>query len=247
MKIKEGDVFKTNQGGYVTVLKYNNANSVLIKHEDSHGYTCITRSSQLRNGQVKNPYFPSVYGVGYRGVGPYKATSGSNPTKAYYDWIGMLRRSYCTEYKKSKPTYEDVYVDSQWHNFQNFAEWWANAPNSDRKEFSLDKDLRKLGNKVYSPDTCSYVPVPVNSLLNNHSNAPGEQSQGVRREGRIYEAALSVNSKVHYLGSFSNPDDAQKAYKTAKEEYVRKIAERYKDDLHQEVYKTLIEWTLEIT
>lgn len=50
-------------------MKYINATNVEVKFLDKKGHITKTSASSLRRGSLKNPYFPSVCGVGYIGVG----------------------------------------------------------------------------------------------------------------------------------------------------------------------------------
>ena len=71
----------------------------------------------------------------------------------------ILERGYSKLWKEKHPTYENVYVCEEWHNFQNFAKWYYNnyySINEERME--IDKDILYKNNKVYSPDTCIIVP-----------------------------------------------------------------------------------------
>lgn len=56
-------------------------------------------------------------------------------------------------------------------DFQSFAEWCQGQygylkKNPSGKYWHIEKDMRVLGNKSYSPETCMFVPEEVNSLLN---------------------------------------------------------------------------------
>ena len=110
------------------------------------------------------------FGYGYnepRANKPYYKTCDKNgkTTKCYCTWFNMMRRCYdpnCNDYEM----YKDCEVMKKWHNFQNFAEWWENnyyeVPNT---SMSLDKDIIKKGNKLYSPRTCCIVPLDLNSAF----------------------------------------------------------------------------------
>ena len=69
----------------------------------------------------------------------------------------MLQRCYSKHHRHVYKTYQDCTVDSEWHNFQNFAEWfYINYP-KDGKKYQLDKDIKKKGNRVYAEDNCIFV------------------------------------------------------------------------------------------
>jgi hypothetical protein len=239
-KIQVGDVFDTNGGGTITVIKYNNAKDVLIEHNDEWRHRSSVESCNIRAGGVKNPFRPSVYGLGYIGLGEYNVSINRKLTHAYKSWSSLLMRS--SGYDIRRPTYEDCKVAKEWLNFQNFACWWHNQPNAGVKGFAVDKDLIKWGNKTYGPEFCSLVPQVINSLLTDSSRVRGSLPQGVTRVGDNFGSQLSVDGTKHYLGTFKTPEEAYKCYKKAKVKNVRRMADKYKDCLDPRVYNNLMTW-----
>lgn len=239
-QIESGDVFTTNDGGSVTVLQYQNSKAVTVKHNDTNGHVVVVQASNLRNGMVKNPYHRSVFGVGFIGVGNYAAYLNGKDTPVYKTWYGMLERCYCPKYHARKPTYIGCSVHPDWHNFQNFAEWF------ERQYFAtcwqLDKDLIVEGNKVYSTDTCAFIPQQLNTLLNDCGATRGDLPQGVSRNGKGYQAQLSMYGRLHHLGTHATPTEAFQAYKLAKEANVKRMAEQYKCLIDPRVYDSLMRY-----
>lgn len=98
---------------------------------------------------------PSVRGVGYLGMGPYKATS-----PFYRIWSDMLRRCYDVKWQERFPTYKGCTVCEKWLNFQTFCEDFTKIDGYDlweREGADLDKDTKYYGNKHYSLETCRFV------------------------------------------------------------------------------------------
>jgi hypothetical protein len=244
-KIKVGDVFSTKKGDEAVVLEYNGCKDVIVKFTDVRGYVVSVVANNLRSGAFRNPGRPSVYGVGYYGIGDHVSKIDGKHTRAYRRWNDMLKRGYCPKEKARYPTYADCSVDKEWHNFQVFADWFYDQPNSTREDFALDKDLMVWGNKTYSKDFCSFVPEQINTLLNDHGSARGDFPQGITKLDDGYVARLSVHNERIYLGYYNTADDAYQVYREAKSAHVRKLADRYKDDLHPTVYKNLMTWELE--
>ena len=56
--------------------------------------------------------------------GKYKAKIGNKFTLAYKYWCSMMERGYSYDFKNKHKNYINVYVCEEWHNFQNFAEWF---------------------------------------------------------------------------------------------------------------------------
>ena len=193
----------------------------------------------------RGPYHKSVFGVGYRGVGEYRVSTQGKHTAGYRTWRAILCRAYDTAYQNKQPTYKGCYVCEDWHNFQNFADWYYKQPNNSTKGFAIDKDLIVLGNKVYGPKECSLVPQAINNLLTDHRNKRGALPQGVSTSGSKYTAQISINGKIKHLGSHKTIDEAYRSYKSAKEYYVKEQAEKYKGLLHHKVYENLMNYSLE--
>jgi len=239
--VKVGDKFTTKEGYEVEVVEYNGAFDVIVKF--GNGFEKRVEASHLRHGRVKNPFHRSVYGVGYYGDGVYKAKSEGKHTKAYRTWLNMFVRCYDEKELKRNPTYKECYVCEEWHNFQVFAKWFYQQPNHDKQGFDLDKDLIVLGNKIYGPDYCSFVPHQINTLLTGHGLARGSWPQGVCYSKRYKSYRAKVNKgegKSFHIGSYSNPEDAFKPYAEEKEKFVKQRAEEYKNVIHPKVYENLM-------
>lgn len=154
--MKEGAVHDTNSCGRLKVVKYNGKYSVTVEFESTKN-TMEVASSNIRSKNIKDPMSPTVYGVGFLGNGKYKPTENRKHTKAYKQWSSMIERCYSPRWQKKKPTYIGCTVDSEWHNFQNFAKWHEENYPTDGGNYQLDKDIKVKGNKVYSKDTCLLV------------------------------------------------------------------------------------------
>lgn len=243
-QIESGDVFPTNEGGSVTVVKYRGWDEVVVIHNDNHAHVTTVRADHLRNGRVRNPYHPSVFGVGFVGVGHHLPCVNRKNTQTYDTWNNMLERCYNPKFHARCPTYIGCSVHPDWHNFQNFAEWyerqyWAEC-------WQLDKDLLVDGNKVYSADTCTFVPSQLNTLLCDSGASRGDLPQGVSRDRKGYKAQIRVDGKPHHLGMHATPDDAFQAYKLAKEANVKRMAEQYKCLIDPRVYDSLMRYAIEL-
>lgn len=105
----------------------------------------------------KSKIKPSVYGLGFIGEGKYRASVKGVMTPQYRRWINMMERCYSPLYHKRHPTYKDCSVCDEWLNFQNFAKWFDENKPKDNLKYHLDKDLKFSGNKIYSPEFCSFV------------------------------------------------------------------------------------------
>lgn len=233
-----GDEFTIKCGQTATVIDYKGSHDVLVRFDN--GYEKRVAAGNLRSGRIKTPFSPSVYGVGYLGIGKHSVWVDGKITRVYYIWNSMMERCYSPKSVERHPTYIDCSVCEEWHNFQVFADWYYQQPNSEDRGFDLDKDLRVLGNKIYSPKTCSFVPHEVNSVLNDCRARKGEWPRGVDKYRGKFRATLSAYGKRNTLGCYSTPEEAHSVYKKEKVKYVNYIANKYKGVIHEGVYSSLI-------
>ena len=242
--IKEGDTFITNQGCIAKVIKYNSVSDIIIEFQDEFKHQANVLAHHLRRGSVKNPYFKSVCGVGCVGVGKYKPSVNSIHTPEYSAWKSMIRRCYSKNTHERQPTYKDCYVCDEWHNFQNFAEWYVKQPYySDN--YQLDKDLLVDGNKVYSPETCILAPALLNSILTDSAAIRGEYPIGVsfnKDSGKIF-ACISISKKKKFLGYYDDVNHAAEAYQIAKKEHLKQTALDWKDRIDERLFHALMRKT----
>lgn len=118
-KMETGSKYKVNCGATLTIVEDLGWDNVIVRFDS--GYVTKTQRSRILKGTVKDKLFRSVLGVGYLGVGEYDWVSHK---AAYQTWVDVLKRVYVE--KKSRTSYLNVSVCDEWHNFQNFAEWFYN-------------------------------------------------------------------------------------------------------------------------
>lgn len=115
----------------------------------------------------------TVYGVGYLGDTTTVDENG-NRKKSYTLYKGMIRRCFPqTEKEREKHrAYENCTVCDRWLCFANFEKDIESLPNYDlwlkgEERYSLDKDILQYGSstKIYSPETCMFVPQSLNAQV----------------------------------------------------------------------------------
>ena len=188
-----------------------------------------------------------TYGVGFNDR-KYKTTIDGRPTREYSLWMSMLYRCYNEESHKLFPTYTGCTVHEFFHSYSNFYEWCQDQIGFDCG-FELDKDLLVKGNKIYSKDLCLFLPRKLNGVLTKSNAARGDLPIGVsfnKQVGR-YMAQIKMFKKCYGLGYFDNPIDAFNAYKAAREEHVKNVANIYKDQIDPRAYDALMNYRVEIT
>ena len=94
-----GKVCKSLNSGDFKVLKYNDVKDVEVQFLKT-GYETSVQLVHIKNGYVKDPHSPSVYGVGITGT-KYPISVNGVKTKEYTLWTGMLQRCYSDSTKRS--------------------------------------------------------------------------------------------------------------------------------------------------
>lgn len=178
------------------------------------------------NKKPKDRLNPSIYGVGFIGIGKFKSCKGKSKSKIYQTWQHMLARCYCNKTQKIQPTYIGCTVCIEWHNFQNFAEWHQK---NYIDGFFLDKDIKRPGNKVYSPDNCLFVPSSINNLLTDCRSSRGEFPIGAyfNKKSKRYRAQIRIDGECVHLGLFKTAKEASEHYKSAKNSEINRKAKQY--------------------
>ena len=168
--------------------------------------------------------------------------------KARSYWRAMLQRCYCEKFLEKHPTYQGCYVCEEWLTFSNFLKWFeTNYKNG----YELDKDLlSSKGNKVYSPETCCFLPHELNGLFCRCNGLRRDGLPiGVRKNNRSYSAVLRKTMNTVRVGHFHTIEDAFNAYKRAKEAYIKELAKKHYDagNINKKVYDAFINYKVEIT
>lgn len=242
LKNRVGEKHTTNEGYELEIIEYHGANECKVRFDDDILTEVIVSYSQLKKGNFENPNRPKTYGIGYMGVGKYYAKRNGAMTTCYTTWSGILRRCYNEAERTKVPTYKDVTVCEEWHNFQNFAEWFYS---NYKEDFSLDKDIICPSCRVYSPETCCFVPQEINGLFTNTKSIRTDLPSGVIKHGNKFRARFGKDRK--HLGLFNTPEEAFQAYKVVKELHIKEVADKWKDKIEQQVYDTMYNYQVKIT
>lgn len=243
-----GVVCKSNLSGDFKVLKYNDSKNVEIQFLKT-GFEATVELGNIKSGGVKDPYVPSVYGVGISGT-KYLIRVNGILTKEYELWKSMLQRCYSTTLKKQRPTYIGCEVSDNFKSYEYFYEWCHKQIGFSNKNWHLDKDLLVKGNKVYSESACIFIPQEINSMLLKSDKKRGEYLIGVswNKRNKAFVAMVSKNKgNPEYLGYFNTELEAFNAYKTAKEIYIKELANKWEGKIDDRAYEALMNYAVEIT
>ena len=243
-----GKICKSNLSGDFKIVKYNNKKNVEIQFSKT-GYETTVELGNIKKGEVKDLYSPSVHGVGILGT-KYPPSINGVRTKEYTLWCSMLQRCYSDVLKKRCPTYEGCEVSDKFLYYEYFYEWCHSQIGFDNEGWHLDKDLLIKGGKVYSESTCVFLPPEINSLLVKCTASRGDHLIGVywNKTNKAFRATVSKNKgKREHLGYFNTELEAFNAYKKAKESFVKEQADKWKGKIDDRAYEALMNYEAEIT
>lgn len=239
-----GEEYITNEGFKLKIIQYVSSLNVSVEFEDGNVVHNL-QYDNVKRGCVKHLYHRSICDIGYLGDNS-KNKRDLLYDKHYRNWFNMISRCYDEKELMKYPTYRDVIVCEEWHNFQNFREW---SEINYIDGFYLDKDILIKGNKFYSPDTCCYVPCEINNLFIKSNSIRGTSPIGVHfdKDSGKYRASLKINGKVKGLKRCDTQEEAFLIYKETKENYIKEMADKWKNQLNERVYQAMINYQVEIT
>lgn len=159
------------------------------------------------------------------GVGVNDLT-GYSKTPFYKKWSAMLHRVYGSVYgNNDNSPYKNCSTCDSWLVFSSFKLWMESK---DWVGNHLDKDILSVGDKIYSPETCCFIPSNVNQFLISPHNTTNNLPSGVwvrnYKNSYAYRATVTINNKTKNLGLFHDPIDAYNAWVEAKREAARSLS-----------------------
>ena len=244
-----------NFGSKMIIVEYRSSRDIDVYFPEYDWIAKSTRYDAFKKGEIKCPYEPRVYGVGYVGEGKYKTKENGKHTKCYRTWYDMLRRCYDEKNLKRNPTYVNCKVSESFHNFQNFAKWYYdNYYQIEGERMELDKDILVKHNKIYSPETCVFVPETINLLFTKRQNDRGESVIGTSpTKSSKYVVHCSIinpetgKSKSKYLGTYDTEIEAFEVYKYYKEKNIKEVADYFKNKIPNKLYNVMYNYEVETT
>lgn len=233
----------------MTIINYRKYNDIDVYFSEYNYIFRGTTYDRFKKGRIQCPYEPRTWGKGYLGVGEYRKTINDIKTEQYNYWRMMLERCYSEKYHIKHPTYQECIVCEEWLDFQNFARWYDNNYYQvDNETMCLDKDILNKGNKIYSPNTCVFVPERINALFTKCDKTRGDYPIGVyyNKTANKYIAKCSTINGRKHLGCFETPNDAFIVYKNFKERYVKQMAFEYQEKIPNKLFNALYNYEVDV-
>lgn len=236
------------------IIEYNNTNNIIVEFQDKYKAKVYTNYGNFSKGKVKNPYHPTVCGVGMIGD-KYPASKNYKHLKEYIAWKSMIHRCFDKNFKNIRCTYENAICCDEWLLYENFYEWLHSQDNFEKwlngDRWAIDKDILYKGNEIYSPQTCCLVPNNVNILFVKSDSDKGILPIGVKKNGKGYSSTCSnpFTNKIEYLGTTSTQEQTFQLYKSYKEDIIKRVAreEYLKGNIIESCYNAMMNYEVEIT
>lgn len=180
-----------------------------------------------------------ICGIAINDIGKPKDKIGK---KALFVWYNMVKRCYDKNHVNYK-YYKDCCVCKDWLVFSKFLEWFRE---NYIEGYHLDKDILSKNNKIYSTETCCFIPQALNKLLVFHTN---------KKKNKKLPIGVGYDKQVNkYIGFgvykerklFLNIKDAYNYYKQNKEYRIKELAKYYFENnkISKRVFEVLTNYKL---
>jgi len=177
-----------------------------------------------------------------KGPGIYEPGKYDASDVAYHRWRAMMNRCYNPKFWEALPTYEGCTVCDEWLHFQTYAEWFHTTCPGEPSMYDVDKDLLHPHNKIYSPETCEFLPHAINVLIKNDSGNNKYGCVGVTWDAQKKKFRVRFESQGEKIsgGYHTDLESAQKAYIKLKKEKIQEAALQYQNQLTPRAFEALM-------
>ena len=161
--------------------------------------------------------------------------------KEYQLWSSMLNRCYNPYMLNEKTAYIDCHVDEFFHSYTNFYDWCQDQVGFDFQHYHIDKDLLSNNGKIYSPETCLFLPRQINIAIKPHAEGVDAPSAP---KTKIFHITITRHGITKSLGWFKTRKGSYAAYILAKKEYLKELASLYRNCIDKRAYDALISFDI---
>lgn len=183
--------------------------------------------------------------------------SALNLDKIIEKYRNMYYRCYSDNNHETHPYNESSTICDEWldetDGLFNFSMWCIqNYYEIDGEEaVHLDKDILVKGNTVYSPDTCCFVPVKINTMFSGSTKkSDNDLPKGItysERTGKYKPYVVGFDGKVvRNIGWYETPEEAWEVYALHRKAWIMVVADMYKEYIPTKLYEAMIKWELSI-
>ena len=239
---RTGEIGHNNFGSKMMIMEHRKYSDIDVYFPEYNWTFKHATYQSFKNGKIKCPYEPRYYGKGYLGEGKYRMSENGKITDGHNIWYNMLKRCYDPKYQERYPSYKGCEVEEYLLNFQNMSEWLdKNYYKVPGEKMCLDKDILFKGNKVYSRDTCIFVPERINLLFTKSDKSRGKNPIGasILPSGNYEVHCNNGYGKLDYLGTYSTKEEAFQVYKQYKEKVIKEVIDSYEGKIPEPYYTRL--------
>ena len=237
-----GEERVNNFGSKMVIKEYRTNKDIDVYFPEYNWVFKHAQYNQFKKGNVKCPYEPRYYGKGYLGEGKYNISENGKHSDEYYIWHNMLQRCYDPKLQERMPTYKGCKVEDFFLNFQNMGDWIKeNYYEVPGEVMCLHKDILYKNNKIYSRETCIFVPERINTLFTKCNKSRGKDPIGVtpRSSGNYQAYCQNEYGKSICLGTYNTKEEAFQVYKNYKERVIKKVIDSYEGIIPEPFYTKL--------
>ena len=229
--------------------KYRYDNSVYVGHDHKleiecpvHGPFWQTPHNHLNGSGCPRCRYENnkraIYGIGINDL------SVTKEDRAYNIWSHLMKRCYGSKKLKA---YKDCSICDEWKLFSNFKRFYDD--NCKDKSFHLDKDLLVQGNKIYSPETCVFVPEEINETIKTEWTINKSLPLGITitKFGKYRVKCRTDRDVVNdHIGCYDTIEEAFSVYLEHKKRRFRNMAVKYHSNgqIDDRTYKAILDYKL---
>lgn len=166
------------------------------------GYITECEPHNFKVNKARDYLLPNLFDVGI--LGYVEDLPGRlRDMKEYRLWEGIIHRCYgIKDYSIRDASYKHAILEDRWIRFDYFLEDLPYIKNYDmwksfykdypkiKNIFEFDKDTIVDGNKIYSRDTCMFIPKFINAGYTTHASAEVKQELLTKLEGMDYDTII---------------------------------------------------------
>ena len=214
---------KTKDGFEVEIL--GEVGRAVYLYSKEYRSMCVASKYSLDCAVLK------VGGIGFVDCESVEEFENIKNTHAYKTWVSILAR----EGKIAR--YKEVGISDEWKHFSNFKKF---HDTNYHEGFVIDKDLLSgQYSKIYSAETCAYIPPSLNVLIRERSK---------ERKSFKYDELEKCYSFQYSVGGYTRPyivkaktlEDICEKYAIYRCTRVMAIYQEYWDKLSDRVKKALV-------
>lgn len=167
--------------------------------------------------------------------------------KGYDIWHSMMDR--CGKFG----SYKKVKVSDEFQDKDKFISWFREQVDNGwyHSGWDIDKDIISSGGRIYSRDTCAFVPRALNTLFihafnrgYSYANARGVSkvmsTYGEGYDFEILRSGFKYEGKTIFEGEYDYELFAFFDFKWAFEEFIQEKADELRDKLNPLMYEALM-------